>query len=134
MLKKRPILDTNVIIRFLTNDSPQQADKVVKLLEEAGITSLEIPDVVIAEIIYVLLSFFKLNKEEVIEKIAQLIEFEKIKTNKKLIKKALEFYQNNSISFVDAYLCSLITNNKNSFIYSLDKVLQQVKGIKIQSP
>ena len=134
MPKKRPLLDTNVIIRFLTNDSPREADKVEKLLKEAKTNSLEIPDIVIAEILYVLLSFYQIDKSEAIEKIAQLIEFEKIKINKKIIKKALEIYKNYPLSFVDAYLCSLVANNKNSFIYTFDKNLHKIKETKSKSP
>lgn len=134
MLKKKPVLDTNLIIRFFTNDSPIQANRVEKLFQEAESASLEIPDLVIAEIIYVLLSFYRLNKEELVEKMTKLIEFEKIKTNKKVIKKALEFYSDYSISFVDAYLCSLVVNGKNSFIYSFDKGLPKIKAVKIKSP
>lgn len=134
MVKKGSVLDTNLIIRFLANDSPSQASKVEKLFKEGEFASFEIPDLVIAEIIYVLISFYKLNKEEVVEKVAKLVEFEKVKTNKKLIKKALEFYRDHPISFVDAYLCSLVFNGKNSFVYSFDKDLFQIKKIKIKSP
>ena len=131
MLKKRPIVDTNIIIRFLTNDPPQLANKVEQLLKESPPDNLEIPDIVIAEIVYVLLSFYQIDKEQVIEKITWLINFDKIKANKKILKKTLEFYKNYPISFIDAYLCSLVTNNKNSFIYSFDKALQKIKEAKI---
>lgn len=134
MINKRPLLDTNIIIRFLTNDPPNQAEKIEKLFSQASSSSLEIPDVVIFEIVYVLLSFYQLSKEEVIEKIYSLINFEKIKTNKKLIKKTLEIFKNYPISFIDAYLCALIFLKKHPFIYSFDKKLKKIKGIKIKEP
>lgn len=134
MINKRPLLDTNIIIRFLTNDPPNQAEKVEKLFSQVSSSSLEIPDVVIFEIVYVLLSFYQLSKEEVIEKIYSLINFEKIKTNKKLIKKTLEIFKNYPISFIDAYLCALIFLKKHPFIYSFDKKLKKIKGIKIKEP
>jgi len=134
MPKKIPLIDTNIIIRFLADDPPEQAKLVEKLFRQASSSSLEIPDIVIAEIVYVLLSFYQLSKEEIIEKINQLIEFKKFKTNKKIIKKALEIYQIYPVSFIDAYLCSLVANQKNSFIYSFDKALKRIKEIAIKNP
>lgn len=42
-------LDTNILVRFFTNDIPEKAEKVEKLLEEK---SLCIPDVVFPELEY----------------------------------------------------------------------------------
>lgn len=134
MTNKNPLLDTNIIIRFLTNDSPHHAEKIEKLFAQSPTSSLEIPDVVIFEIVYVLLSFYQLSKEEVIEKIYLLINFEKIKTNKKLIKKTLEIFKKYPISFIDAYLCALVILKKHPFFYSFDKKLKKVREIKIKEP
>ena len=134
MKKKLPLLDTNVIVRFLTSDSKEQAERAEKLFQSSPKKGLEIPDLVIAEIAYVLLSFYELPKEEVIEKINALIDFDKFKTNRKIIKKTLEFFGEYNTSFVDAYLCSLVFYNKNRFVYSFDRNLLHMKGIRAQIP
>lgn len=134
MKKKLPLLDTNVIVRFLTSDSKEQAERAEKLFQSSSKKSLEIPDLVIAEIAYVLLSFYRLPKEEVIEKIHALIDFDKFKTNKKIIKKTLELFKEYNISFVDAYLCSLVFHNKNKFVFSFDRNLLRMKEIRTQTP
>lgn len=134
MRKKLPVLDTNVIIRFLTNDTPEQAKRVETLLNQATVKSLFIPDIIIAEIIYVLLSFYKLPKKEVVEKVSVLLDFEKIRSNKKLLKKTLEIFEENNLSFADAYLTSLVLLSKNSFIYSFDKRLSKIEGVVVQTP
>lgn len=134
MPKKLPVLDTNIITRFLTSDTPEQAKKVERLLNQSFPKSLYIPDLIIAEIVYVLLSYYQLSKKEVIEKVNILLDFEKFKTNKRLLKKTLETFEQYNISFVDAYLCALHLLGKNKFIYSFDKKLEKVKGVNIQSP
>ncbi len=134
MQKKPPALDTNIIIRFLTEDDVRQTEKVDLLLKKASNQELEIPDVIIVEIVYVLLSFYNLTKKEVIEKINALVDFNKFKTNKKLIKKTLEFFQNNNISFVDSYICALVFYKKNEFLYTFDKEILKMKDIKTVSP
>jgi len=130
----KPLLDTNLIIRFLVNDLPEQANQVEQLLKGAGVGTLEISDLVIAEIVYVLLSYYEVEKIAVIEKIGLLIEFEKIKCHKKLIKTTLEIYKENPVSFVDAYLTALVVEGKNSLIYSFDKDLAKIKQGKVKTP
>lgn len=134
MQKKIPVLDTNIIIRFLTADNKAQAEKIEILLKQSLPHSLEIPDVVIMEIVYVLLSYYGLSKKDVIGKITQLVDFDRFKVHKKLIKKSLEIFQIHNISFVDAYLCALVSTNKNESLYSFDKRLLRIKNTKIINP
>lgn len=134
MRKKIPVLDTNIIIRFLTTDNKTQAEKIEILLKQSLPHSLEIPDVVIMEIVYVLISYYNLSKDDVIEKITQLVDFDKFKIHKKLIKKALELFQIHNIFFVDAYLCALVSTNKNESLYSFDKRLLTIKDVKVINP
>lgn len=129
-MKKLPVLDTNIIIRFLAADSLDQALKVKTLFESTARKTLMLPDLVIAEIIYVLLSLYELSKEDIIEKVDQLVEIKAIKCNKPLIKKTLDIFRENSVSFVDSYLCALIITGKNSMLYSFDKRLGKVLGGK----
>jgi len=134
MTKKIPVLDTNVLIRFLTSDNKKQADQSEKLFKSANKRSLEIPDLIIAEIVYILLSYYNLSKEEVINKISILVEFEKFKINKKIIKKTLSYFKEANISFVDAYLCSLVYCGKNNLLYSFDRQLLKKQEIKVIAP
>lgn len=133
MGKKIPVLDTNIIIRFLTNDQPKQAAKVENLLKESTF-KLFIPDIIIAEIVYVLLSFYELPKSEVIEKINILLDFDKIKINNKILKKTLEIFSEYNVSFADAYLCALNILGKCGYIYTFDRNLTRVKSAETKSP
>ena len=134
MQKRLPVLDTNIIIRYLTEDDVKQAQKVELLLKKTSTQKFEIPDVVIVEIVYVLLSFYNLTKDEVVEEINVLVDFNKFKTNKKVIKKTLEFFKNNNISFIDSYVSALVFYKKNEFLYTFYKTLLKIRGIKAISP
>lgn len=133
-MKNNALLDTNLLVRFLVDDLPEQANRVELLFKKSSDGSLAIPDLVIAEIIYVLLSYYEMDKETVIDKIGLLIEFEKINCNKRLLKTALEIYKENSVSFVDAYLTALVAEGDNSFIYSFDKDLAKIEQGKVKTP
>jgi len=127
-MKKLPILDTNLVVRFLTRDSVEQAGKVRKLLGNSSKASLELSDLILAEIIYVLLSVYKLSKEDVVDKVSLLVELKSIKCNKKLIRKALDLYKNNAISFVDAYLGATVLVGRNKALYTFDRKLLKILG------
>ena len=133
-MKKLPTLDTNLIVRFLTQDSVEQASRVRRLLGDSPKNSLEISDLVLAEIIYVLLSVYELSKEDVVEKISLLIELESIKCNKNLIRKSLDLFKSNSISFVDAYLGAAVLSGKSDVLFTFDKRLLKVLNANAVEP
>lgn len=101
---KRRIIDTNVLVRFLTQDDEGLADKAEKIFRQAGKYELEIPDYIICEMVWVLLAVYELPKTEVIEKLQGLVNFEAFAVNRKVVSKAIEIYERFSISFVDALL------------------------------
>src|SRR3989344_9658979 len=112
------IIDTNLIIRFLVNDDPQKAARVKKVLQESK-TANVLPDLVIAEIIWVLSSYYELDKVSIISKIRALIHVKTVDCNKALLDQALANWEKYNISFVDAYLVS-VAKLKSLNIYSYD--------------
>ena len=134
MKKSLPILDTNILVRFLVEDVVTQVKLIEELFKDADKDSLVIPDLVFAETVWVLQSFYKKEKIEVIEKMKILAEYEKFKLNRKLIKETLDIYSRENISFVDAYLCALVLVKENEFIYSFDQRLKKIAGVKIKEP
>ncbi len=120
------IIDTNVIIRFLTDDSPELTSQAEEIIQQAQPGQLLIPDVVIAEIIWVLLSFYKLSKNTIIDKLESMIACDKFDLNRPLLKPALQYYRKYNISFIDAYLLALSQHKEHqliSFDNDLNKVL-----------
>lgn len=126
------VIDTNLIIRFLLNDNPRQADSVKLLF--ASLEKLLIPDMVIAEIIWVLQSVYKFSKSDTTEKVQQFLSLNIFICNYKLLGETLMIYKENKISFVDAYLLALSLEKDLEGIYSFDKGLDKVKQIKRFDP
>lgn len=134
MQKKIPVLDTNVLVRFLVGDSPRQKITARHLFEKSSENGLQIPDVIIFEIVHVLQSFYRLEKQEIIEKLSLLISFDKFKVNRKLVAKTLDLFQEHQISFVDAYLAARVLLSKNSMVYTFDKGILKLKEISSKAP
>ena len=67
-------IDTNILVRYITHDEPGQARAAIKLLESLstesrGFVSL----VVIAELVWVLTSFYSFEKLEIVRVIETLL-------------------------------------------------------------
>lgn len=126
------LLDTNLIIRFLVNDDPKKVSKVEKLLKDNQSTNILL-DTVIAEIIWVLTSYYSLSKVEVIKKITALIHVESIECNELLISNTFSVWKENNISYIDAYLASVAELGEIT-LYSYDKQLASIPNIKVLEP
>lgn len=126
------LLDTNLIIRFLVDDDPKKVAKVEKLLKDQNNQNILL-DTVIAEIIWVLSSYYKLSKIDVIEKITALIHVDSIDCNEVLINRAMTLWQENNISYIDAYLAG-VAQLGNITLYTYDKSLSSIPAIVVKEP
>jgi len=125
-MRKR-VLDTNVIIRFLTNDSPELSRRAELIFRRAKKSQLIIPDFILMEIVWVLLSFYGLKKEEVIEKLEAMLTFIKFDFNRPVLRRAIDLYRSFNISFVDAYLLAW-TKTKSISLVTFDRQLKKIEG------
>ena len=97
------LLDTNLIIRFLVHDDPEKALRVKKVLLDYKNTNALL-DTVVAEIIWVLSSYYEQDKFSIVEKIRALVHVDTIVCNKSLLDRSLTVWENNNISFIDSYI------------------------------
>lgn len=126
------LLDTNLIIRFLVNDNPQKVSRVEKLLADKNNTNILL-DTIVAEIIWVLSSYYSLKKPEVIEKISALIHLDTIDCNAILLSEALSIWEENNISYVDSYLIA-VAKLGNILLFSYDDKLKSIKQVTVKEP
>ena len=73
----QPFIDTDVIIRFLTGDDPEKQATATRLFEqiEQGLLTVQAPDTVIADAVYVLASprLYHLPRRDVQEMLTTLV-------------------------------------------------------------
>ncbi|MEI6462550.1 MAG: PIN domain-containing protein [bacterium] len=133
-MKSKSILDTNILIRFLTGDPLDQAKLVKNLFSKAKRKSLIIPDVILVESVFVLLSLYNLPKSEVIEMVSALIVYEKFDLHTVLFQKTLEIFSKYPISFVDAYICAMNITAPDKMVYTFDKRILTIEEVNSQKP
>ncbi len=97
--------------------------------------SLLTSDMVIAELIWTLQSFYKVPKNEVIEKITVIISTPNLYIpNKDLISEALVVYSRKNIDYIDAYNAVFMKYNSAHEILTYDNDFDMFEDIKRLEP
>lgn len=131
-------VDTNLFIRYLTNDDPKKADRVERLLNEAaaGKVRLVTAEMVLAETVWVLESSYGLKSAEVAPLIRAILATPGLDvTNASLVARALEHYELRNIDFIDGYIAAVMEKQGITELYSFDKKhISRIKAISRKEP
>ena len=127
-MSKIVFLDTNVILRYLLNDKPDQFDKIKEtfsLLKTGKINGYILSEVLL-EAYYVLVSFYKMPKKEALISLKKLLLYKGfIGKEKEILLNAIDHVLNNtSVGLLDWVLC-LKSKRKNGTILTFDKKLER---------
>jgi len=125
-------IDTNIFIRYLTNDVPDKADRCERIFKKAvkREENLFTTDMVIAEIVWVLESYYELPKMEVQEKVEKILNTPHLTcANKDLILTALAVYTGKNIDFIDAYNALILRKEGIKNVYSYDKHYDRISWL-----
>ena len=129
MVKRNLIIDTSVLVRFLTRDIEAMYQESVGwfLKAEKGEVRLSLPSIVVAETCFVMESFYKKDKIDIAEKIEVLISQKWISVkSRNVLLRCLNLYKV-GVHFVDAYLCALSEKSGNE-ILTFDSKLKKMNG------
>jgi predicted nucleic-acid-binding protein len=97
------VLDTNILIRHLTGDPPALARRAQAFLASAD--ELLVPDLNVAEVVYVLELFYEVDRRQVAQLVRAVIGFPAtVVVDVPLLLRALEVYELDRIDFAEAYL------------------------------
>ncbi len=121
---KMNLIDTNVIIRFLTADKTSKFEGVYKLFSrlEDGLEKVEIKPLVFFQCIFVLKSFYKLDREKIYYLLDAIVNLQGVYMEKKQIYlRTLEIFNNSNIEIMDSYLIACIEEKPETSLYSFDK-------------
>lgn len=117
-------VDTNIFLRFLTNDDPQKASRVETLFQRAvaGKVHLTTTLMVIAEIIWTLESYYGLEKEDIEVKVSKILNTPNVDIEGgPLLVKVLDLYVSKNMDFIDAYNAFYMRDHNLNRILTYDK-------------
>jgi predicted nucleic-acid-binding protein len=122
----RAFLDTNVLIRHLTGDPPEMAERATAALSSAE--QLLLTDLVLAECVYVLESFYEVERTRVAELMRAAIALPSIAViDISLLLRALEVYEIDRLDFAEAYLVASAEVTGMSAILSFDRSIDRMQ-------
>jgi predicted nucleic acid-binding protein len=126
-------VDTNVLVRHLTGDPPDMAARATALL--ASGTPLLLTDLVAAETVYVLESFYEAPRPTIAEAIRSIVAFESILcVDPPLLLRAVEIYETDRIDFAEAYLVACAETTGVDEIASFDRSVDRVTTVRRTEP
>jgi predicted nucleic-acid-binding protein len=127
-------LDTNVIVRYLTQDDPKQSAIVTRLMEKTlssddpGFISL----VVLAEVIWVLVSLYSVDRTGVAEVVGGLLTTEQLRVDSaELVWRAKRRYEASKVDFSEALIaeCGVAAGCKRSVTF--DRTAAATSGFEL---
>ena len=133
---KRYLVDTNILLRFLSGEPSGQAAAARKLFQraQAGEVILDISPVIVAETFYTLLSFYKVERKTAADKLSLLLQQRGVKLRDAgSVLSALARLQTANVGFADAYLAAGAAEEKFS-IASFDRDFDKFKDVTRYEP
>ncbi|MCY4455966.1 MAG: type II toxin-antitoxin system VapC family toxin [Chloroflexi bacterium] len=127
------VVDTNVLVRHLTGDPPAQARLATRYLEQAD--ELLLPDMIVAEVAYVLQSFYEVDRPEVAEALRAILTFRAIRVvDRTLLMRTIELYELHRLGFADAYIVASAERSGVGVVASFDRGLDKVTTVVREEP
>jgi|688.fasta_scaffold171899_2 predicted nucleic-acid-binding protein len=126
--------DTNLFIRYFTNDDLTKAKAVFDLLQRVKKKEVElwISEVVVVEMVQILSSkkLYNLPREDVKKRIQAILLLENIKIeHKKVYLQALELYTQHNIDFGDCIIAIKVQKPEFEGLYSYDRDFDKIDGV-----
>ena len=120
----KAFIDTNLFIRFITNDIPEQAAVLDNLFSQSCKKKIELisNSMVVAEIIWTLESFYDYKKSDIEEVVTALVYLDILHFDERdILLQALEDYRNSNVDFVDAYIAAWMNDHGVQDLYTFNK-------------
>lgn len=83
--------DTNVLVRAVVNDDPEQGAKAAQLLSEAEVVAVTLPS--LCEFVWVLQRVYGLSRPDIISAIRVLVAAENVRVNQQAVEQGLKVYE-----------------------------------------
>lgn len=116
------LLDTSVVVRYLTGDPPSLAARAARIIDEGR--ALAVTDVVIAEAAYVLETVYGVPREAIVEALVSFLQKRNVATLRldkgAVIQSLLLCRPSRRVSFADAVIWAAARSARAETVYSFD--------------
>lgn len=127
-------VDANVLLRLLTGDPPDMATRALELARSAerGEVRLKLAALVVAEVVWVLGSFYRFDRRRIAEVVASLVTAEGVEVEQEeVVLAALLEMSDANVDFVDAYLAEIARRHDES-VASFDRDFERLRVRRVE--
>lgn len=134
------LLDTNIIVRYLTGDDPEKAAACLTLMKrlESGAEQARLYEAHLTEVVYVLSSRsqYGLSHEEIRQRLLPILALKGLKLpRKKVYRRALDVYVlYPALDFEDALAVAYVEADGLEGLYSYDRDFDRVATVARVEP
>ncbi|WP_200885669.1 PIN domain-containing protein [Mycobacterium kyorinense] len=126
-------VDTNILVRHLTGGPPELAARASTYL--ATERDLLLTDLVTAETVYVLESFYEAPRHQIAQAIRSLVAFDSILcVDAALLLRAIALYETDRLDFAEAYLVACAESTGIGRVASFDRSIDRVGTVERVEP
>ena len=126
-------VDTNVLVRHLVGDPPDMAMRATAFLRNEE--SLYLADLIVAETVYVLESFYEINRPRISEAIRSLLAMESVRViDTPLLLRTVGLYEDKRLDFADAYLVACAETTGVGRVATFDKGISRIPTVERIEP
>jgi len=126
-------VDTNILVRHPTADPPEMAARATAFLADS--THLFLADLIVAETVYVLESFYDAPREQIAAAMRSLITMRAVVTvDPALLLRAVEVYEIDRLDFAEAYLVACAESTGVGRVASFDRAIDRVTTVERLEP
>jgi predicted nucleic acid-binding protein len=126
-------VDTDILIRHLTGDPPDRAARATRFLTAAD--ELLLADLVVAEVVYVLESFYEVPRARVAGLVRAIVAFPAVLVlDPAMLLRALELYETARLDIAEAYLVAQAERSGVGVVASFDRAIDRVGTVRRVEP
>lgn len=125
-------IDANIIVRYIIGDAPEHASKACSVFTAMveGEVALECDPVNLAEVFWVLSSFYEVPAREITEELIPIVQHPGFRmSDKRRYLHALMLCSEGLVDFTDACACATAREKCDGQLLSFDRKLSRVPGI-----
>ncbi len=124
---RHKFVDTNILLRIITEDIPELAEKAYAMLESCPVGGAYVSESVVDEICFVLQfnDLYKLSHQEIAENLLIVLNDSHIACHQDVVRAVALYGQNPKLDFVDCLL-AVKADMKRENVLTFDKDLQNI--------
>jgi len=125
-------IDTNVVLRFLTEEKENLPNELLDFFKnlQNGNVKTKCLDIVFFQIIFVLKSFYKVEKNRIIEIMDHILSLDGLYIkNKRILERTLELWKRHPDDIIDCHIVANMEQDGENELYTFDKKIKKL-GIK----